>query len=875
MGQVQLRPSLLPANALREPSTTDRDRRASGEALEKRDAACHCAPRKVEAWPSNQPASKGLPWRSKLWWKGLWLSTLWRSLVVLVLCGLAGAYYATKLDVAYPIKDWAFWPIAQMWLYNAVFFSAVFSAGMRVLTWLKIRGTALERFAFAMPAGVLAVCLCMYGLGAAHLFNRPAMIVLALGLLLSGAKPSLRLVRGALRDWTTPGLRPDPLLPRLIRVAAVVYGVVCLVVLYLPVLTPETLNFDAQWCHLTVAQDYAREGRIIPYDGDYARNHPQLAPLIHTWFWLMPVPSLMQRWTLPLHTEFFMVMFSLPGVAATVRYLLGQRRVRMAWVGFFLFPAIFVYDMNIGGSSDHFFGLFIAPLFIAVARAATSFSRRYLMLAALMGGGALMTKYQSAYILPVCGVVLLGGMLIGITKSTLVARRSAGGFSLPKLLTMIEPRRRFLALLLSVGLFGLVVAPHFLRNWIFYHNPVYPFMQGVFHSRPTQKDAVFYFENVFQDYNWRPHGTRMQRIASSLQLLGTFSFSPSYYFFRTDWPIFGSLFTFSIPLALVVRRARRLWLGIFVSLGAIFTWAMTFRVERNLQGFVPLIAATTLALLVRAWQLGWFARVGVLALVALQVIWGGDELIYSQYGRLTAAINLFRAGYERTTAQRWSTHPLVEMGKTLPANAKVLYHQGRTTLGLNRVVALDLTGSEALFNYTDVTNVRDLVNEWQKGGITHVMYDLPTGIGRETRKLEVLFQMARRAIGPGKSFGSYALMDIRGVHGLPAEQGLRVISLGIPGYQDGLYPVTALGVNEWLDNSMRHYPTPEQTIPTDPAALGQLVDEACAALIWNGRGGTVQKDMSEKGWSAVHSYPSYFSVFLPPDQSPSKKHRHK
>ncbi len=61
------------------------------------------------------------------------------------------------------------------------------------------------------------------------------------------------------------------------------------------------------------------------------------------------MPSLMQRWTMPLHTEFFIVVFSLPAIAAMARYLLMQRQLRMAWVGYFLFPAIFVYDMNIGG----------------------------------------------------------------------------------------------------------------------------------------------------------------------------------------------------------------------------------------------------------------------------------------------------------------------------------------------------------------------------------------------------------------------------------------------------------------------------------------------------------------------------------------------
>jgi hypothetical protein len=393
-------------------------------------------------------------------------------------------------------------------------------------------------------------------------------------------------------------------------------------------------------------------------------------------------------------------------------------------------------------------------------------------------------------------------------------------------------------------------------------------LQNVFHSNPTQPDAVYYFVNVFQDYNWRPHGTLLERIGTSLKLVASFSFIPYYYFYRVDWPNFGALFTYATPFVLLVRRPGRIWLALLVGMGVVFIWAMTFRNERNLQGFVPILAAATVALLVRAWQLGWFARTGVVLLVGLQLVWGGDALFYSQYSRLTSVINGFRAGYEKTTAQRFKSHPLVEAGKSLPADAKVVYHNNRPTLGLDRVAALDFTGSQALFDYDRVENVADLVGQWRKGGITHVLYDAPSPFGRESRKIEVVFLQFLRVAGAGQRFGGYGLIDIRRLGGLPADKGQRVIMVGVPGYRDGRYALMQAGIVEWLPDVMKKYPPPEAPIPAGRNELERLVEGASAALITGSP--PVRKVVLDRGWSSVQSYGGYFTVYLPPSGKPKR-----
>jgi hypothetical protein len=575
----------------------------------------------------------------------------------------------------------------------------------------------------------------------------------------------------------------------------------------------------------------------------------------------------MQRWTMPLHTEFFIVVFGLPAIAAMARYLLMQRELRMAWVGYFLFPAIFVYDMNIGGSSDHFFGFFIAPLFIAVARSAVSFDRRYLCLAAIFAAGALLTKYQAVYILPIMGLVLvvaLKAQLRLIPGLTALKRwwGIRGGEAPGSRLT--AAKKPFYNLLLASGLFCLVVSPHFIRNWIYYHNPVYPFAQDFFHSTPSFPKAGYYVENIFKDDNWRPHGTLKHVLWESLQLTFTFSFSPHYYFFKPTWPNFGSLFTLSLPFLLFIRRGQRLWLSSFVCLGAVFLWAFTFRVDRNLQGFVPLIAASTIALLARAWQLGWFARVGVGGLCLLQLVWGGDALFYSQYPRLAAAINLFRNGYEGSVASRYQEHPLVAVGKTLPKNAKVLYHRDRPTLGLNRAVALDYIGSQGLFNYDDDSSLPQLLDDWRHGGVTHVMYDVGSQATDSSRHMDILFHEFLRAANGGRSFGGYGLVDIRNLKITHWPANYEVLLAGSSGYWDGIYPLNLLTSVEDLPARFHttYPPSPIRPMPRDDAGLREALSQVSAVMIPPSRVTETMRLLLNERFTLAKTLGASFSIYL-------------
>ncbi len=64
-----------------------------------------------------------------------------------------------------------------------------------------------------------------------------------------------------------------------------------------------------------------------------------------------------------------------------------------------------------------------------------------------------------------------------------------------------------------------MACPHFIENWVYFNNPVYPLMMGIFtHSTPTMPDAPEMVRSTLADRRW--HATadlsdRIQRRRSS------------------------------------------------------------------------------------------------------------------------------------------------------------------------------------------------------------------------------------------------------------------------------------------------------------------------------------------------------------------------
>lgn len=743
---------------------------------------------------------------------GSWPSdAIWAGPCLLGL-GLYGAYvYASIVDRFYPVERWLFWKLAMLWGWVLVLSLACTCFGQLLITRvLRLRGlTALESAVFAMATGLVCFELSLYIGGALAWFTPEFAAALPLTMLALGAKSGWGLVRSLL--WAAKHTRHTPF-----SYGLLVVGSMCVGLLYLGAMTPDALNYDSTWCHLTVAQDYARAGRIIPFPADYTKNMPQLASLIHTWGYLVPgLDSPPLRWMLVLHNEFGLFLWTLAGLAAGVRRLLNDQRIRGSWAAFFLFPIIFVYDNNMGGAADHVCAFFSVPLLLATLRLCRSFASSDAILLGVMGAGGLATKYQAAYL--IVGVALVVGPLW--VRELARIRREGGRMQT----TLLAP-------LVAAGTLLVCVSPHFIRQAIFHHNPLYPFLQDVIPSTPTHPGAALLFNNTISDPHWIPRGNAWARFSHATRLFWTFSFEPHYSFTR-NVPVFGSLFTLLLPALLFIRDRGRIVVGAFISSVALFIWAYVYNVDRNLQVFMPVMAAVTGAVIIRIWRSSWLARLGIAPLVALQIVWGADALFYNSYGRIDSAMTLIRSGFENTSQALFDTYrkSFRDIHAALPKGSRVLLHNAHPNLGIDHDLYLDGLGYQALIIYDHVHTPAELYHYFRKLGLSHLLYD-PGGFRAPTKQQEVLWNAFIRSARLLGNFGNYRLLEMP-KEAPAAEPAWSVALLGMRGYADGIYPIGHLNTDEQLPHALQKYARPTERLATDPKERKKQLEKVQAILV--------------------------------------------
>ncbi|RYZ02307.1 MAG: hypothetical protein EOO73_32375 [Myxococcales bacterium] len=767
--------------------------------------------------------------------------------IVAAICLYGVKFYLGQVSGTYAVEDWLAWPLLTLFGWTALLNLAWLSLGhfLLVRVFRERDLPMLETLTMSVAVGVIAFTQLMYVAGALHLYGRVFAPLIAAALIAVGAPDLLRLARTYLAERR---LAP-PITAWGTLVMAL--GGMCVGIVYLGVMTPDAINYDASWSHLTIAQDYAREGGIVSFPGDYYKSLPHLASLLHTWSFCVPglIPQL--RWMLALHQEFALFLWTLVGVAAACRWLCDDERLRGTWAAFFLFPIIFVYDHNLGGAADHVAAAFALPILLSAGRLWQRSDPRRAVLLGCLAGGLLLTKYQAIYLLFPIGLLLGPRWLLSLVEG--IRHWRTGG------------RARVGALAWVVGGFvvalALTSAPHFLKNAIFYHNPVHPFMQRVFPTRPSVPDAAFLFENTFTDVNWVPKGTLGERLRHALLLTQTFSFEP-HYSFTKNFPSFGSLFTLLFPIIPFVRHRGRIAVGALLGFGGLFTWAYTFNVDRNLQVLLPILAAVTGALLVDAFRTSRLSLIGLAPLVALQLIWGGDALFYSSYERIRGAMDLIRSGYEGRAKRRFDQYRegFVKIGEALPKDATVLLHMSHANLGIDRRMHLDWAGFQGLITFKGLHTPRDVYDYYRRLGITDLLI-VPGERSASNLHTEVLYDALVHHYGGGKSVGGYKLVDLRPPPP-PQSAPYEVVTIGATGYRNGVFAVDHLTTPEWLlDASKKVFPRPDRALPKDAAdAREQHID---AVIV--GSGATVPKplrDWLEEDYVQVYSVHRNFSVYL-------------
>ncbi|MBX7078409.1 MAG: hypothetical protein K1X88_04410 [Nannocystaceae bacterium] len=684
-------------------------------------------------------------------WRALVGGNAWRSMVAALVCVVGLAVFAATVNRHYPLRDWLLWRVGLLWIYIALWLAACVGMGRFVLRkLLRERELPLaETWLQSMAVGLVAFVLCLYAAGTVGAFH-PAVAIGLPALFVAFSQRDLRALLRRSRDELGAPIEQSTGMAWLRRAAAV-WCVIGFAIVYVIAFSPEAISLDAAWYHLPIAHDYVRAGRIIPFYSEYNRTLPHLSSMMYTWGFLLPGVHNPFEWMMALHLEFVMLAWRTVAVAACAQWMLGDRNVRGLWASVMLFPLMFAFAHSVTAGAEHFLGFWAVPVLLATMRMLDRFDTPSCVLLGLVSGGSILTKYQAIYMITACGILVVGRWLWLMAK---VVRKQ------PE----VSARALWLAPL-TVMCVGLGVAsPHFVKNYLFYGDPMYPFLMGKLSSAfPNNPEAATLFSSNLGDPDNRPTAKGLARLTDAVANFFSFSFRPHYVVVKQKWPLFGSLFTLLTPAVVVLKGARRIWVGIFCCFITILVWTNTYLQDRYLNAVVAVFIATTVVMIVRLWELGRLARIALVPLVGFQVAWGLDTMTWSGDTLIKDTIEFVRSGYRGETdpSERYPWRKdFRAITAATPPDAKLLVRGTREVLGLDREVHRDVQWHQAYFYYAGLRNTAELQQYYVDKGLTHLVWQPRVGHAGTLHSTILFTALVKSSPVKPESFGPWRLLPL-------------------------------------------------------------------------------------------------------------------
>jgi hypothetical protein len=511
------------------------------------------------------------------------------------------------------------------------------------------------------------------------------------------------------------------------RAAALVFGAGGVLLLYANILIPENTAYDSRWYHLGIAEHYAAGGRIARFpEGWFMGAYPHLASLLYTWAFLIPGNGHFTRIELAAHLEFTLFLATLAAIPLLVEWLVPRARAPMAWAALFLFPGILLYDSTLNAGADHILAFWAIPILLTLRRVQRTGRPADGLLFGAMLAGAVLTKYQAIYLL----VVPCALLAVTSVRATLTASR--------------RQRWQHLAGLLAAAGSALVLSSiHWLKNLIWYGDPLYPMLRAYLPVRPWVPGTD---PAIVQPPQWKATGALWERARDSLEAAFTFSFVPNNWItFHGKAPVFGFLFTVTIAVFPFLRGARRLWLVAAATMAGVFVWYWTYHQDRYLQALLPWMAASTAAVLVVVWRMGGAARAAAAALVGLQIIWGGDVYFFPTHAMLGTTpikpvVDHLSQGFRKNYRARFEWNdPFVKIGPLIPAGSTVLIHERHERVGLGAPGVTDAPGTQGGISYTALGSPAAVQRHLRGYGVTHLLWAAGSARGWDRFSNDLVF----------------------------------------------------------------------------------------------------------------------------------------
>ncbi|HKU39803.1 MAG TPA: hypothetical protein VJR89_16700 [Polyangiales bacterium] len=709
----------------------------------------------------------------------------------------------------YPIEQWLFWRYAKYWIAALVWSLGCASLGHRLLRALLGQPLPfLEQLAISQALGVFAFQLIMYVLGMLGLYSHVTFYALPLACLLAGGRPFARSLRRAWHHYRSPRRRS-----RLSLVAwiAILFGVTALIALYLPTMSPFNASFDAHWRHMYIAEQYAVHGGIRRFDEGWALGaSPHFTCFLYTWGYLYPFGQLFDRVELCAHIEFVVFLWTtFTGVPALVRRLVPHANPAAVWAARFLFPGTFLYDSNLSVGADHIGALFAPPLLLACLRFwRAPNAARGLVLGALIAA-AVSAKETTALLLAPFPILLV--MVRFGYDAALAARRRTrswqrlGGPIVAGLATIV------------------LTSPHWLKNLLWYGDPLYPNLYAHFHDRPWGPNAAYDFEYGFKSMLWAPQ-PNLQGLREALEATITFSFRPhAWWQMHRDVPVLGSLFTLLVIVLPLLRGVRRIWLVVACVHVSVFAWFWVHHEDRHLQALVPWMAASVAATATLIWRhAGSIARVCLALLVCAQAVWGSDVYFiptHSMVGGpgLKAPMDLLAQGYLGNYDRRLDFQiEQVLLGSYTPKHSVILVHENRDQLGFGRKTVADHTGDQFGIDYLELGAPDRVYQHLHKLGVTHIVWREGMSVGIAPLGADIaFFDFVYHHTTRRQGLGTANIAELPATPPPAPNDGRLVAVLGCGiGYNSGVYRLPELRTPRF-GPAKDLYHEPDEPIGTD------------------------------------------------------------
>jgi hypothetical protein len=695
--------------------------------------------------------------------------------VLLAIVLLAGAgVFTAVVHHSYAVHTWLIWRYCGYWLGASFWAVSLLSFGHFALSRV-FDGTLRksELFMLALPFGAFAFGLSIFAIGLLHGLHAVTFFLLPAAFIALGARGVLRDLRAIRRHLRFTG----ELKVNVWALPALAFGVVAFGLLYIQTLHPAGFTFDARWYHLTIAQRYALEHKVGPFpEGFWNAAWPHLFSYQYAWAFLAPLPLIFDRLELCAHLEVMTFVLTLAQVPVMVRRLIPGARVGVTWVLFMLFPGLYLYDSNLCAGADHFAAFFALPIALTFLRAYRSYRWENVALFAFFGAAAVMTKYTAAPIAVIPSLVLLarGAWLLFKQRDAQVLK--------------------CIGALVAISL--IFTAPNWLANIIWYGDPVYPMLSKHFPSHPFVADTPDQLKILHGTS--RPGQLTPQGLLAALRTTVTFSFIPNdWWDLHRDVPLFGSLFTLTLPCLAFVRGARRIAWLYAMAMASVFCWYIISHYDRYLQATLPWMVAATASCLILIWRTGGVFRYAVAPLIVLQAAWGSDVPFITTHNLigdspLRHSAKFLASGYEQQRGRLSVYEPMPAIGKAVPKDATLMIHDAILTLGTDRKWVADLHQSRISYGLlVSPKAIHQMLKD--QLGVTHVAWP-GNSIYRDTVAGDLAFHYyAHNYTLNQRMVGGFSVADLPAA--APADDrsdfDVAYWSCGSP-YSSGMYQLSQL-----------------------------------------------------------------------------------